>query len=59
MDSLKKLLSLELIGWILIALASFSIIGFGLKAGILLILFSKICKSLDWNCKFCKDKCKK
>ena len=59
MDSLKKLLSLELIGWILIALASFSVIGFGLKAGILLILLSKICKSLELDCKLCKNKCKK
>lgn len=58
MESLKKLLSLELIGWILLALATFNLIGFGFKAGVLLILFSKLCKAQGWDCKFCKDKCK-
>ena len=57
MESLKKLLSLELIGWILIALATFNILGFGFKLGVLAVLFSKVCKAFGWGCKWCKDSC--
>ena len=59
MESLKKLLSLELIGWILLALNLFALLSVDPKWAVLLILFSKLCRTFGWDCKFCSKKCSK
>lgn len=54
MESLKKLLNLELIGWILLALNLFAIASVDPKWAVLLILLCKLCRTFDWKCKWCK-----
>tara|TARA_R110000824_G_scaffold318088_2_gene505337 strand:- start:236 stop:457 length:222 start_codon:yes stop_codon:yes gene_type:complete len=53
MEVLKRLLGLEFIGWVLIALAAFGFSELTFKWGVLFILFSKICCALKFSCKWC------
>tara|TARA_R110001599_G_scaffold114103_2_gene279668 strand:- start:2986 stop:3177 length:192 start_codon:yes stop_codon:yes gene_type:complete len=61
MESLRKLLRLEVIGWVLIALAAFNFSDIAFKWGVLCILICKICCALNLGCKWCsgdKTDCK-
>ena len=53
MEVLKRLLGLEFIGWMLIALAAFDFSNSTSKWGVLFILISKICCALKFSCKWC------
>jgi hypothetical protein len=53
MKGLKKLLKLELIGWLLIALAAFNVCTISFKWGVLCILIGKLCCALSLGCKWC------
>ena len=51
---LKKLLKLEIIGWLLVVLALFGLPSLGVKWGALLILLSNLFVALEWEFKFCQ-----
>lgn len=59
MESLKRLLKLELIGWLLIVLALFDLPSLGLEWGALIVLVSKFCKAWNWSCGLCSKSCSK
>ena len=59
MESLKKLLKLELLGWLFIVLSLFNLPSLPLQWGALLVLASKVCKAWGLNCGLCKDSCSK
>jgi len=60
MDILKKLLKLDLIGWLLIALSVLNVLpsDVALKLGVTIILISKVLCALGKDCYSCNKGCK-
>lgn len=61
MEKLKKLLKLDIIGWLLILLSLLDICNNPLcvKAGVALILINKLCCALGIKCPGCDKSCSK